>query len=131
MLAPDSYGGAGVGIAVIREIDVEVGVVDENANEEDPSVRSSEIIFRNLPESVTVLLIGTNVPSARVAGLDGYYLGSVVQRTLDIEVLPVVDVLKRPTVAGVLNPPLCAERLGSAPRMRRGKNEPSGCHSPS
>lgn len=63
----------------------------------------------NLPVSTAVLLIRANVPSARVAGLDGYDLGPVCQGTFDVEELLVVDVLKRPTVAGVLNPPLHRE----------------------
>ena len=64
------------------------------------------ITFANSPVCTTVLLIRANVPSARVAGLDGYDLGSIFQGTFDVEVLLVVGVLKRPTVTGVLSPPL-------------------------
>lgn len=84
----------------------------------------------NSPESIPVLLIRANVPGARAAGLLGYNLGSVIQRTIDVEEFLVVDVLKRPTVAGVLDPPLRTERSESTPRTRRGKNKPSGCRFP-
>ena len=36
-LAPDSHGGAWVGIAMVGEIDVELGVTDENTKVKDPS----------------------------------------------------------------------------------------------
>jgi hypothetical protein len=57
----------------------------------------------NLPVSVVVLFVRMNVPSARAAGLDGYELGPILQGTLggkvEVEVLFVVNVLNRPTVA--------------------------------
>jgi len=52
------------------------------------------------------LVIGGDVPSTGVVGLDGYDLGSVFQGTLDIEVLLIVYILERPAVAGVLSLPL-------------------------
>ena len=60
----------------------------------------------NSPVSTVVLLVRTNVPSAGTIGLDGYDAGSISQGTLDIEVLLVVDILERPAVPGVLDPPL-------------------------
>jgi len=63
----------------------------------------------NLPVRITVFLIGKNVPSMRLVSLDSYDLRSVLARTLNVEVLFVVDVLKRPTVTGVLSPPLHGE----------------------
>jgi hypothetical protein len=35
--APDGHGGAWVGIAMVGEIDVEVGAMDKDAGEKDPS----------------------------------------------------------------------------------------------
>ena len=63
----------------------------------------------NLPVGVSILFVGTNVPSARIGDLDSYDLGSVLQRALDVEVLLVVDVLKCPTTVGLLNLPLQGE----------------------
>lgn len=60
----------------------------------------------SLPVNAAVPLVRENVPGARAAGLDGYDLGSVLQGALDVEVLLIIEVLERPTVAGVLNPPL-------------------------
>ena len=65
--------------------------------------------LRNSPVSITVLLVRTNVPSARVAGLGGYDLGSLFRGTLNVEVLLVLEVLERPAATGVLNPPLRVE----------------------
>jgi len=67
---------------------------------------SSAIIFVNLPISAVVLFVRVNVPSTRVAGLDGYDFASIFQGTLDVEILLVVHVLECPTAASVLNPPL-------------------------
>lgn len=64
------------------------------------------IISANLPISTVVPFVRVNVPSARAAGLDGYDLASILQGTLDVEIFLIVHVLERPTVAGVLNPPL-------------------------
>ena len=63
-------------------------------------------MFMDLPVSAAVRLVRTNIPGARAAGLDGYDLGSILQGTLDVEVLLIVDVLERPAVSGVLSPPL-------------------------
>jgi len=63
----------------------------------------------NVPVRITVFLVGGNVPSMRIVGLDSYDPGSVLARTLNVEVLLVVDVLERPTVVGLLNPPLRGE----------------------
>lgn len=60
----------------------------------------------NLPVRVAILLVGGNVPSMGLVGFDSNDLGSVLGWTLNVEVLLVVDVLKRPAVAGVLSPPL-------------------------
>ena len=89
---------------------------------------SSAMIFVNLPVSTVVLFVRVNAPSARVTGLDGYDLAPIFQRTLDVEILLVVHVLERPTVAGVLNPPLHG-KVRIACRAGRGVNEPSDCHS--
>ena len=64
------------------------------------------MIFANLPISIVVPFVRVDVPSARAAGLDGYDLGSILQRTLDVEIFLVVRILERPAAAGVLNPPL-------------------------
>jgi len=72
-------------------------------------VELSVTISANSPVSTAVPLIRADVPGARVAGLDGYDLGSILQGTLDVEVLLVVGVLERPTTTGVLNPPLHEE----------------------
>ena len=69
-------------------------------------MRSPIVVFVNSPVSAVVLFIGVNVPGARVAGLDGYDLGSILQGALDVEVLLVVHILERPAVAGVLDLPL-------------------------
>jgi len=73
------------------------------------SARSTEISFINLPVSAVVLLVGANVPSARLVGLDSHNLGSILFRTFDVEVLLVVDVLESPTLVGLLNLPLHGE----------------------
>ena len=67
---------------------------------------ASAVTVVDLPVSITVPLVRTDVPSARVGSLDGYDLGSILQGTFDIEVLLIEHVLNRPAVAGVLNPPL-------------------------
>ena len=63
----------------------------------------------DLPVRIGVFLVGGNVPSMGVAGLDSYDPGSVLGLTLNVEVLLVVDVLKRPTFIGVLSLPLYGE----------------------
>lgn len=63
----------------------------------------------NRPVSTVVLLVRTDVPSAGVAGLDGDDLGPILQGSLEVEVLLIVGVLERPSVAGVLNFPLHGE----------------------
>ena len=82
----------------------------------------------NLPVGTVVLFVRENIPSARVTGLDGYDLASILQGTLDVEIIVFVDVLECPTAAGVLNPPL-HRGSGSPGKTRGGVNEPSGCHS--
>lgn len=106
-LTPDGHGSARVGIAVVGEIDVEVGVVDENAEGKDSSAgEPSVMIFVSLPINTVVVVIRAYVPSARTAGLDGYNLCPIFQGALDVEILLVVHVLESPAIAGVLSLPL-------------------------
>ena len=60
----------------------------------------------NLPVRFAIIPVWGNVPSTGFVGLNSHDLGSVLGRTLDVEVLLVVDVLNRPAVVGALNPPL-------------------------
>lgn len=106
-LVPDGHRRARGGTATAGEVDVELGAVDEDAEGKDPSVCDPPVVtFMNLPVSAAVLFVRANVPSARAAGLDGDDLSSILQGTLDVEVALIVEALERPTVAGVLNPPL-------------------------
>lgn len=86
----------------------------------------------NLPVSTVIILFRANVPSRGGVGLSRHDLGPVVRVSTTgvgfrAEVLLVIDVLKGPTIAGVLDLP-----LHPGVRMilleRRGRNEPSGCH---
>ena len=84
----------------------------------------------NLPVSSIIILVRANVPSRRGVGLSRHDLGSVPRVTgvgFRAEVLLVVDVLKGPTIAGVLGLPL-PRGVRIILLVRRGRNEPSGCH---
>ena len=93
------------------------------------SVRSSAILSvpMNLPVSIAVLLARTDVPSAGLGSLDGYELGSALQRTVDVEVLLVRKGLNPPAVGGVLGRPLQGE-VRISPKASRCGNGPSGSH---
>ena len=73
-------------------------------------IRQHKIAWNHLvmdsPVSSAIHFVGANVPSAGFVGLNRYDPGSVFHRTIDVEVLLVVDVLKRPTIGSLLNLPL-------------------------